>query len=176
MADPLGVSFSPTGDDGPTAKPSPVQQAIQTLSLRIPTHAGASAFTPQSLLSPMGGRGGPNDAILEFLRKLLFGQPGGGGSLAGGPMGAPPPGGIPPPGVTPGGGPLPRDPLPPHPPDPGPDAPPVPDPLTHSGPISTQPVPLPPDSGGPMNVLGGGPSESSFPLPTMRRGPGGNRV
>ena len=69
MADPLGVSFSPTGPGGQAQRPNPVQQAIQTLSLRIPPHAGASAFTPQSLLSPMGGNGGPSDAILEVALK-----------------------------------------------------------------------------------------------------------
>ena len=78
MNDALGVSFSPTGNGGPNAqKPTPVQQAIQTLSLRVPSHVGASAFTPQALLpSPTesgGSVGGAPDMLLEAIKRLLFG-------------------------------------------------------------------------------------------------------
>jgi hypothetical protein len=78
MPDTLGISFSPAnqpGTQGSGSRPSPVQQAIQTLSLRIPPHAGASAFTPQALLESPGGSalGGTPDAILELLKKILFG-------------------------------------------------------------------------------------------------------
>lgn len=84
MADPFGLSFSPgaggaNGQPQAGQKPSPVQTAIQTLSLRIPRVAGASAFTPQSLLTSPGGSalgGDPNSAaLLEHLRRLLFGGP-----------------------------------------------------------------------------------------------------
>jgi hypothetical protein len=79
QGDPFGVSFSPsagpTGDGG--SKPTPVQQAIQTLSLKIPKNPGAGAIAPGALLnSPGGGAvgGNPNDAmILEQIRKMLFG-------------------------------------------------------------------------------------------------------
>jgi hypothetical protein len=87
MADPFGVSFSPTGQNGPNgqpqapgSRPSPIQQAIQTLSLRIPRVAGASAFTAQPLLTSAGGSGlgDPNSAaVLEQLRRMLFGSPAG---------------------------------------------------------------------------------------------------
>lgn len=182
MADPLGVSFSPTGHDGPNApRPSPVQQAIQTLSLRIPSHAGTSAFTPQSLLDAPGGAGlgGNADAILELLKKVLFGPPQGRmgpGQMPGG-MPEPPAGGggIPDPRVVPGSGvpTLPRD------GDPGgPGIIGVPSPLprdpdqTGGGTIET-PTPLPRDPG--LQAPSFGPSETSYPMPTMRRG-SGNRV
>lgn len=83
MADPFGLSFSP-GQDGQNGqpvngqKPSPIQQAIQTLSLRVPRVAGASAFTAQPLLPGQGAGGGlmgdPNSAaLLEALKRMLFG-------------------------------------------------------------------------------------------------------
>jgi hypothetical protein len=191
MADPLGVSFSPTGAGGPNAqRPSPVQQAIQTLSLRIPSHAGASAFTPQSLLqapggSAFGGGGGNTDALLEMLKKLLFG--GGPGQPGGMPGGMPnlttSGGSFPPPGLTPGAtpdGPIPDQPTP------RTGSGPLPMPVPSKGPISTEPVPFPSDGGSDSGgadggglsndwpVPGGdyttGPSETSFPMPTMRRG------
>lgn len=92
MADPFGISFSPSDQNGPNGqvngqRPNPVQQAIQTLSLRIPRVAGASAFTAQPLLnSPGGGAlgGDPNSAsILEQLRRMLFGTPAGAPSAGG---------------------------------------------------------------------------------------------
>jgi len=84
MADsPFGLSFSPGAPTGPNGqpangqRPSPIQQAIQTLSLRIPRVAGASAFTAQPLLDSPGGLGlggNPNSAaMLEQLRRMLFG-------------------------------------------------------------------------------------------------------
>lgn len=82
-SDPFGVSFVPTGAGGskpqnaPGQRPTPVQQAIQTLSLRIPKTAGASAFAPQALLNSAGSGalgGNPNDAsVLEQIRRMLFG-------------------------------------------------------------------------------------------------------
>lgn len=83
MADPFGLSFSPGGQNGPNGqptngqRPTPIQQAIQTLSLKIPRVAGASAFTAQPLLNSPGGMGlggNPNSAaMLEQLRRMLFG-------------------------------------------------------------------------------------------------------
>lgn len=82
MADPFGLSFSPGAQNGPNgqplngSKPSPIQQAIQTLSLKIPRSPGASAFTATPLLTSPGGSGfgNPNSvAALEQLRRMLFG-------------------------------------------------------------------------------------------------------
>lgn len=100
MADPFGVSFSPAGPSRQGQaqsgqKPSPVQQAIQTLSLRIPRVVGAGSVAPQALLSSPGGAavgGDPNAAsLLEAIKRLLFG---GGGTA---------------PGTVGTGAPLPRD-------------------------------------------------------------------
>lgn len=84
MADPFGISFAPTSDGAQPnggARPSPIQQAIQTLSFKIPRVAGASAFTAQPLLTAQGGDalgGNPNSAaLLEQIRRMLFGQQGG---------------------------------------------------------------------------------------------------
>lgn len=83
MADPFGLSFSPAAQNGPNGqpvngqRPSPIQSAIQTLSLRIPSVPGASAFTAAPLLTSPGGAalgGNPNSAaVLEQLRRMLFG-------------------------------------------------------------------------------------------------------
>jgi len=88
VPDPLGLSFMP-GESGATdpnkPQPSPVQQAIQTLSLRIPRTVGAASGAPQALLTSGGGSmlgGNPNAAsILEQLRRLFMG----GGANLGGP-------------------------------------------------------------------------------------------
>lgn len=118
MADQFGMSFSPSqpgpGQAQNGQRPSPIQQAIQTLSLRIPQRAGASAFTPQTLLDSPGGGGLGGDAnsaaILEAIKRMLFG----GGSqhfnergpqMGGGGQGAPAPGGGFDPGVGGGFGP-----------------------------------------------------------------------
>lgn len=87
MADPFGVSFSPANQQSGNTqqqqgRPTPVQQAIQTLSLRIPRVAGAGSLAPQALLNSPGGAnvGGPVDAasMLEQIKRMLFGnqQPG----------------------------------------------------------------------------------------------------
>lgn len=98
--DPMGISFSPTGDSqqNNAQKPTPVQQAIQTLSLRIPRTVGAASGAPQQLLQGQGGAGlggNPNAAMtLEALIRRLFG----------GGAGLPMPGGGAPGGGDPGGG------------------------------------------------------------------------
>jgi hypothetical protein len=154
MADGLGLSFSPTAPPGQRAgqRPTPVQQAIQTLSLRIPSRAGASAFTPQGLLpSPTesgGTVGGAPDLLLEAIKRLLFGTQLVSG---GGPVTAP--GGIGPMARTPdAGGTIPG-------PDRGgsqPPAAPIHPPKFHPG--QTVPAPDPsPDSpvvGSPQDALG----------------------
>lgn len=76
--DPLGISFAPdSGSQQNSQKPTPVQQAIQTLSLRIPRVVGAGSLAPQGLLTAPGGgglSGNPNAAaFLEELRRRLFG-------------------------------------------------------------------------------------------------------
>lgn len=77
----LGVSFQPGADNG--AQRTPVQRAVQLLSLRLPTVIGAQGISPQALLQSQGGAGigggmSP-DAAMELLRRLLgsAGQPGG---------------------------------------------------------------------------------------------------
>lgn len=98
MPDPFGLSFMPGGQQDASGnpsgqRPSPVQQAIQTLSLRIPRTVGAASGAPQSLLEGAGGAGlggNPNAAaILEAIRRRLFGP------TAGAPTAPPPPGAPP---------------------------------------------------------------------------------
>lgn len=77
----LGVSFQPGAMNGQQSN-TPVQKAVQLLSLRLPSVIGAQGIAPQALLQSPGGAGfgGGNmspDAALELLRKLLAGQPGG---------------------------------------------------------------------------------------------------
>lgn len=165
MADPFGISFAPTGDGAQPnggARPSPIQQAIQTLSFKIPRVAGASAFTAQPLLTAQGGDalgGNPNSAaILEQIRRMLFGgqggqQPGGGGTPSSpapsnfsalfGMPGPSPAGGAP---FAPSSVPLPRfDPTttPPRSPDPSPTYSPTPEPAPASPmPAAQPPVPM----------------------------------
>lgn len=85
MPDPLGISFMPgaQGDQGNNPQQTPVQQAIQTLSLRIPRVVGAGSLAPGQLLNAPGGAGlggNPNSAaLLEQIRRMLFG----GGSVPG---------------------------------------------------------------------------------------------
>lgn len=87
QGDPFGVSFSPAQQGGQGQaqagpRQSPVQQAIQTLSLRMPRVAGAGSLAPQALLNSPGGANmsGPVDAasMLEQIKRMLFGnqQPG----------------------------------------------------------------------------------------------------
>lgn len=153
--DPMGISFSPSGDPSQQQngqKPTPVQQAIQTLSLRIPRTVGAASGAPQQLLQGQGGAGlggNPNAAMtLEALIRRLFG---GGAGL---PMPGGPPGGDP--GGDPGGGGVPSPivgfPAPPRAPEPTPT--PGPTFPTPTGPRApeepyTPPPPPPPSHLGP---------------------------
>lgn len=92
-SDTFGISFAPTDQNaiagrpgggaagaGNNSGPTPVQSAIQTLSLRIPHVAGAQALAPQPLLDSPGSAalgGNPNSAsILEMLRRLFAPAPG----------------------------------------------------------------------------------------------------
>lgn len=161
MADaPFGLSFAP-GENKPAGNDTGrLQQAIQTLSLRLPRVPGASSFTATPLLNSQGGGalGSPNDAmVLEQLKRLLFGgmQGGAPGGMGGG--SAPPSGlaslfggaGLPSGGFTPrvqpgSGGDLPRDPDPAQSP-----APPMPPQTPSADPFSIQPLPGPSPSMGP---------------------------
>ena len=79
--DSLGLSFMPGGQQDASGspngqRPTPVQSAIQTLSLRIPKTVGAASGAPEALLTSPGGSalGNPNSAaLLEQLRRWLFG-------------------------------------------------------------------------------------------------------
>jgi hypothetical protein len=78
VPDPLGVSFMPGqgGQQQNAQKPTPLQTAIQTLSLKIPRVVGAGSGAPQALLQGAGGGGlgNPNAAsVLEAIRRMLFG-------------------------------------------------------------------------------------------------------
>lgn len=97
-----GVSFVPGQDQQQPQHggASPLQQALQVLSLRLPRVQGANSLAPSGLLHGMGGAMFGGDMDLERLLAQLFGP---GGPLAGG-------GGMPPPSqpttkVTPSGGP-----------------------------------------------------------------------
>jgi len=86
--DPLGISFSPFGQDQNASGPggprgaSP-QEAVRILSLRTPRTVGAASPIPSPLMNAPGGASfGPAGANLEQLLAILFGQgrilPGGG--------------------------------------------------------------------------------------------------
>lgn len=69
-----GISFQPGTQQG--AASNPVQEAVQLLSLRLPTVVGARGIAPQALLNGqgsagMGSMGSPNAAI-DLLQKLLM--------------------------------------------------------------------------------------------------------
>ena len=107
MAEDFGLTFSPTtslNKDRNAANADangPVQEAIRTLSLRIPKVTGGKGLAPQPLLNSMGsqGLGTPGGMNLEMLLKMLFGQGGGMNPqgmgqtqpMPGGSMGAPAP-------------------------------------------------------------------------------------
>ena len=92
MADDYGLSFSPltqgqnrTGQASPSGGGSqnPVQDAIRTLSYRVPRTVGAQSPIPQALLSAPGGQGLPQSSLpgtqaqpslgLEDILRKLFG-------------------------------------------------------------------------------------------------------
>lgn len=111
MANLPGVQFAPlTQNLQAAAKPgglSPIQQAIQTLSLRIPRFAGPGISPPALLQGPGSGGlppglgGGPNGPLdLEEILRRIFGLPGAPPST---PPGTPPPV-LPTPVIHPGGG------------------------------------------------------------------------
>jgi hypothetical protein len=80
MAEDFGLSFSPATTTDKTkamADPNaPVQEAIRTLSLRIPKVTGGKGLAPAPLLNSMGsqGMGMPGGMGLEQLLAMLFGQ------------------------------------------------------------------------------------------------------
>ncbi len=87
----IGVSFVPstpnqTGTSGSNAAVTPLQQAIQFLSLRLPKILGQGAIAPAATMTAAGGAGLPADAggVEAFLRNLIqqAGQSGRPGSTA----------------------------------------------------------------------------------------------
>jgi len=76
----LGLTFSPTATTDPTKAQrdpnAPVQEAIRTLSLRIPKVLGARGMAPAPLLNGPGAAGvmNPQGMDLERLLRMLFGQ------------------------------------------------------------------------------------------------------
>lgn len=126
--DTFGLNFAPLDQNKPnmaqpgTGSPAgggsntPIQDAIQTLSLRIPHVVGAGALAPDALLNSPGGSAIPGGTglTLEALLRRLFAQPGGlqgvptGGPVASMPMSPMPGLGGAPLGTTPSAPPLPR--------------------------------------------------------------------
>jgi hypothetical protein len=88
-----GISFQPGADkegQGQGGGPeSPLQSAIQLLSLRLPSVVGARGIAPQGLLQGGGmagamGAGGMSPEIMAFLQRLMSG-----GMAQGGPSASP---------------------------------------------------------------------------------------
>src|SRR3990167_3724936 len=68
----LGVTFVPTGREQRQKQVgSPLQQAIEVLSLRLPQFAGARSPIPQELMGAPGGGGGMNSVIESILAQIL---------------------------------------------------------------------------------------------------------
>lgn len=91
--DDFGVSFSPLSASGSNPAQthggpggnSPIQDAIQILSLKQPRVVGAGSIAPSALLNAQGSMGQP-DAIMALLRQIFgqAGMPGGGPTASGG--------------------------------------------------------------------------------------------
>jgi len=140
-----GISFTenlggrPPGEEqaAPGGAPgrSPLQSAVQMLSLRLPRVVGANALAPQALLQ--GGGGGGAGLSPEVLQQVLARLRMLSGGAPRGPAMPPPP--------LPGGPMAPPSPRPPStpyaPPGAGPMAPPPSTPLLPSGPTPTLPPP-----------------------------------
>lgn len=116
MPNDFGVSFVPGQQPNPNGPPgqfgqgagtSPIQQAIQLLSLRLPRIAGANAIAPSPLMNAPGAMGQPgaglngavgNNGLLELLLHLAGLGAGGASNGAGSGL----PGGPPLPRIIPG--------------------------------------------------------------------------
>src|SRR3990167_3121185 len=75
MAFPYGFSFLPNGDGAyrkPQSGGSPLQQAIQVLSLRVPRVVGSTPLAPLSLLTSPGGADIP-EGLLRRMEQSLSG-------------------------------------------------------------------------------------------------------
>ena len=73
MAFPYGFSFLPNGDGEyrrPQSGGSPLQQAIQVLSLRVPRVVGSTPLAPLSLLTSQGGAGMPEGLLRRMEQSL----------------------------------------------------------------------------------------------------------
>ena len=198
MANSFGLSFDPSaavsqgpqGGAGPRPSGSPIQQAIQYLSLRMPRVTGAQAPVDPRLLagSPQALRQGPSpraNAVVEsVLRSILgpehamtspqippdvsgpitgapSGLPSGGGGFGGGFPGAPQP--MPQPPTAP---PTPSFTFPTHeqsPPSGGPELVPSRPPEQPGRPAGGPPELVPPIGGG----GGGGPEQTRSPRPDL---------
>ena len=106
MPDDFGLSFAPFGRDNENQPPSPVQDAVRVLSLRLPTVVGAQGIAPGPLLNSPGLAGlMTGDMTPEAFLRRLFGM-----SSAGpqGPVAPTVPSGSGPSRTTAGSVPLPR--------------------------------------------------------------------
>ncbi len=94
----IGYSFQPGAQDtqlqqrGQEGQGSAPQQAIRTLSLRVPQTNSVPGIAPLSLLNAKGGGGTDLDMLLTALLKAFGGgsMPGAGGYMPGGGTPAPP--------------------------------------------------------------------------------------
>jgi len=74
----MGISFAPTSDEQrKKTVGSPLQQAIQVLSLRVPKVVGAWAPIPQGLLPGSGGGGSLGNSVVQSVLASLLGAQGG---------------------------------------------------------------------------------------------------
>lgn len=104
----FGLSFNPVGEDpqqqgqAPQGSQTPIQDAIKTLSLRIPNFRTQGSLAPLPLLQSQGSLGmQPGGSPLEQMLMRLFGAQ---GPMSPQQMPSGTSGGIPPPVIRPGGG------------------------------------------------------------------------
>ena len=73
MPEGLGISFAPTGRDRmqDAIGGGPLQEAIQTIALRLPRVAGARQPIPQELLAAGPGQGLGNSVVEAILASIL---------------------------------------------------------------------------------------------------------
>ena len=87
MATPFGISFVPGQESGGEGRMgaggggvSPLQAAVQFLSLRLPRVTGAQGIAPNALMQSPGGGGFPSPILQALLRLAGLGE--GAGSMA----------------------------------------------------------------------------------------------
>lgn len=77
MGDTFGATFAPFPDpSGQNKSVSPIQQAVQLLSLRVPRVVGAAAPASAALLNSPGSSGSPDvhSAVLQTILKTIMGS------------------------------------------------------------------------------------------------------